>query len=136
MWNDPDALIERRSRLVLGATNIALHVIHVVFIVFFVTGWVFCETRLWHLVVLGLVGFSWFGLGAFMGLGYCFITDIHWRLRERMGMIRPSGGYMKFIYHTLLKIDADDLIIDRITYVVAAFCTISSVILSWIKGTC
>jgi hypothetical protein len=41
-----------------------------------------------HLAVTGLVAFSWFVLGAYLGLGYCPLTG--WRLRVRRAMGRPD----------------------------------------------
>ena len=116
--------------------NIGFHAAHQSFIVFTVVGWVFCETRLLHLAIVGLVGLSWLGLGAFFGFGYCLLTDIHWKLKERMGEERPTGGYIKHLADRMTGRDFDAKFLDTITYVTCAVCVALSILLTVTLGTC
>lgn len=118
------------------ALNIALHVTHQCLIGFTVFGWAFCETRLMHLATMVLVGVSWLGFGMFHGLGYCVLTDLHWKLKERMGEERPDFGYMKFLADRLSGRDIDAKLIDAVTYVTCALCSAASLLLTLMVGVC
>ena len=83
--------------------NVLSHCLHLSVITFSVIGWAFPETRALHLVLCGLVLFSWFILGPMIGKpGYCFLTGIqHW-LWKRRG--EPTQvNYMCFLYHWLTR---------------------------------
>ena len=123
-------------RLGYEALNIALHLAHQSLIVFTIVGWAFCETRLLHLVMMALVGVSWLGFGLFHGLGYCLLTDLQWRLKERMGEERPTGGYMKFLADRLSGRDLNAKLIDAVTYGTCAVCAAASLLLILSTGTC
>ena len=116
--------------------NIVLHLAHQALVVFTIVGWEFCQTRLLHIVMMALIGFSWFGLGYFRGLGYCLITDIQWRVRERMGMARPAHGYVKFLADRLTGRDLDAKLVDTVTYSTWTFCSAASILLALTLGTC
>jgi len=119
-----------------AALNIALHLAHQGLIVFTLFGWTFCETRLLHLAAMVLVGVSWLGLGIFHGLGYCLLTDIQWRLKERMGEQRPAGGYMKLLADRISGRDLDAKLVDAVTYITCALCCLASLLLTLTVGVC
>ncbi len=119
-----------------AALNIGLHLAHQSLIAFTLFGWAFCETRLLHLAAMLLVGASWLGLGVIHGFGYCLLTDLQWRLRERMGEERPTVGYMKFLADRLSGRDLDARIVDAVTYITCALCCVASLLLTLTVGTC
>ncbi len=119
-----------------AALNLILHVAHQGLIVFTLLGWAFCETRLLHLAAMVLVGVSWLGFGFFHGLGYCLLTDIQWRLKQRMGERTPTGGYMKFLADRLSGRDLDARLVDSVTYITCALCCAVSLLLTLTVGTC
>ncbi|HUR31773.1 MAG TPA: hypothetical protein VMZ69_10110 [Saprospiraceae bacterium] len=43
------------------------------------------KTRKAHLLVIDLTIASWFIIGLWKGFGYCFLTDWHWRIKEKLG---------------------------------------------------
>lgn len=119
-----------------AALNIALHLAHQSLIVFTLVGWAFCETRLFHLAAMVLIGVSWLGLGMFHGFGYCLLTDIQWRLKERMGEERPADGYMKYLADRLNGRDFDAKLVDAVTYITGALCCLASLLLTLTVGVC
>lgn len=84
---------------VLQLLDAAFFVFHTLVIIINLTGWILPRTRKLHLIVLGVTGFSWFGLGPLLGypLGYCLCTDWHWRIRQRLGIV-DQGGYVELLF--------------------------------------
>jgi hypothetical protein len=124
------------SQLGCAALNIGFHLAHQSLIAFTLFGWAFCETRLLHLAAMVLVGISWLGLGFFRGFGYCLLTDLQWRLRERMGEERSAFGYMKFLADRLSGRDLDAKLVDAVTYITCAVCCVASLLLTLMMGAC
>jgi hypothetical protein len=86
--------------------NIFFYVFHTVLVVFNSLGWMFAATRKWNLITLGLTAFSWFIIGIWYGWGYCFCTDWHWQVREKLGYRDESGSYIHFL---ILKLTGKNL---------------------------
>jgi hypothetical protein len=86
--------------------NIFFFTFHTAFTVFNIVGWVFPKTRKLHLITISLTAFSWFVLGIWYGWGYCFCTDWHWAVRQKLGFTDHSVSYIHFL---VLKITGADL---------------------------
>ena len=87
--------------IVYAMANIGLWIVHIAVIVLNCVGWTHPKTRrfsLW-LLVFTLVG--WVGLGLVFGLGYCVLTDIHWRVRENMGIYDNPSGFFQLLIREL-----------------------------------
>ncbi len=127
-------------RYVLLTLNLTLHALHQLLIVFSVVGWMFCETRMLNLIVLLLILFSWYGLGPLLkngGIwGYCLVTDIQWRVREKLGLSNRDGGYTKYLADNLLKREFDKTRVDKWAAVVITACAIASVTTNLLYGSC
>jgi hypothetical protein len=59
--------------------------------------------------------FSWFIVGIWYGWGYCFCTDWHWDIRERLGYHDQTDSYIHFLIQKLTGIDIDPGMVDTIT---------------------
>lgn len=106
--------------------NIFFFVFHTLFTLFNVIGWAFSRTRRLHLFTMLLTAFSWFVLGIWYGWGYCFCTDWHWDVREKLGYEDRSGSYIHFL---LLKISGFNLnpqLVERATLVIFILCLVLS----------
>ena len=101
----------------LNFLNILLHVVHVSIIVFCLFGWIYEPTRKANLVLLIMVLISWVGLGCFFGFGYCLITDIQWKVMERLGKRPASGSYIKYLSDRIPGLDVSEVIAERMTEV-------------------
>lgn len=95
--------------------DVLFFVFHVSLIVFNLFGWIFKPLRKWNLLTLGLTAFSWFILGFFYGFGYCFLTDWHWQIREKLGYDNPFDSYIQFLITTLLNISISEEIVNVLT---------------------
>lgn len=93
-------------------------VFHIALILFNVFGWIPRATRRWNFITLLLTAFSWVVLGIFYGWGYCFLTDWHWAIRERMGLPVDSNSYIHFLITSTTSINVDEVTIDTATVIV------------------
>ncbi|MCX6017702.1 MAG: DUF2784 family protein [Chloroflexi bacterium] len=64
-----------------------------------VFGWIPARMRRLHRAVMAATAFSWFVLGPLLGygVGYCFCTDWHWRIRRALGY-DDSGNYVQLLF--------------------------------------
>ena len=98
--------------------NIFFFVFHTAFTLFNAVGWMFRITRKIHLVTLSLTAFSWFVLGIWYGWGYCFCTDWHWEVREKLGYNDHSRSYIHFLILQLTGVNFDPSTVENLTLVI------------------
>ena len=98
--------------------NIFFFVFHTVFTLFNVVGWTLPKTRKLHLITLSITAISWFVLGIWYGLGYCFCTDWHFQIREKMGYIDSSNSYIHFLILQLTGLNLNPKLVDNATLIV------------------
>ena len=90
-------------------------VFHTAFTFFNLFGWISEKTRKLNLITLLLTGFSWLGLGIFYGIGYCPLTDWHFKILEKMGYTHLPASYIKYIADRLTGYNFDPKFINKIT---------------------
>ena len=98
--------------------NIFFFVFHTVFTEFNMVGWIFPKTRKLHLITLSLTAFSWFVPGIWYGWGYCFCTDWHWDVREKLGYEDRSGSYIHFLILKLTGANLNPQLVENITLII------------------
>ena len=98
--------------------NIFFFVFHTLFTLFNITGWVFRRTRKLHLITMSFTAFSWFVLGIWYGWGYCFCTDWHWLVREKLGYEDQSRSYIHFLLLKLTGIYFNIRLVEIVTFIV------------------
>lgn len=81
--------------------DLALGLLHLAIIAFCIGGWLPVELRPLHLALIILIALSWFGLGSCYGFGFCWLTDMHWRVKRRLGEISLPNSYIKYILDRL-----------------------------------
>jgi len=91
---------------------------HTALIFFNTFGWIFHKTRKWNLITLLLTAFSWFVLGIWYGWGYCFCTDWHWQVRERLGYHDTSNSYILFLVQKLTGVNFSSRLVDAVTAII------------------
>lgn len=127
-------------RMLLQASNFSLHLAHQVHVAFLLVGWMFCATRILHLVAVLLTLFSWYGLGPLLGKGnawgYCVITDIQWQVRDRLGLESLRGGYVKYLVDRIFGRDFDATRIDVFGAIAFFACILASVASLILYGSC
>lgn len=120
-------LMQLLSKLLL----MLLHGVHLIIIIFCITGWLFVPLRHWHLAMCGLVLASWFGLGIWKGWGYCLVTDIQWRLLRMAGKTPPPYGYMPMLWQRITGQAADAQLVDKVTEWFFYILTAASLWVNW-----
>lgn len=106
--------------------NIFFFIFHTTFTVFNIVGWIFPKTRKLHLITMSLTAFSWFILGIWYGWGYCFCTDWHWMVREKLGYRDQSRSYIHFLILKLSGINFDEKMVENFTLIIFLICFILS----------
>jgi len=51
------------------------------------------------LIVLILIGGSWFILGIFYGIGFCPLTEWHWQVLHKLGQYNLPDSYISYLIH-------------------------------------
>ncbi len=97
----------------LELTDTLLHVLHITVILINLTFWMSFRTLRIAQVTLGLTMLSWAGFGYFYGFGYCFLTDWHWRLKERLGETHLPASYIKLVVDRAFNTDSDPDVINK-----------------------
>ncbi len=102
--------------------NVILHgldyfflVFHAGVTVFNLIGWAWRRTRLANLMSLALTGGSWFILGIFYGVGYCPLTDWHWRVLHRLGRTDLPRSYITYLIDRIIGISVEGAFVERWT---------------------
>ncbi|CAN5664446.1 hypothetical protein BH11ARM2_BH11ARM2_00140 [soil metagenome] len=105
----------------LAALNIGFFVFHTALILFNVSGWAFRRTRRWNLLTLLLTLFSWTVMDLWHGVGYCVCTNLHWRVREAMGIHDRADSYLVLLVRILTGWDPPMGLVNLVAGVVFAF---------------
>lgn len=84
-------------------------IFHTALIIFNVFGWAVKSLRKWNLITLSLTAVSWFILGIFYGMGYCFLTDWHWSILLELDKYPIENSYVQYLFRRLfsIKVTAD-----------------------------
>ncbi len=90
-------------------------VFHSVVIVFNLFGWIFRITRKWNLALLLITAASWFGLGIFYGMGYCFLTDWHWQVLETLSISPHESSYVQYLFRRVAGVTVSAHFADMLT---------------------
>lgn len=89
--------------------------LHLVVILFNLTGWIWPTTRRLHLYCILSTAASWLVLGVFYGIGYCPVTDWQWRVKERLGEDNLPNSFIKYMADKVTSSDIDSSLIDSLT---------------------
>lgn len=102
--------------IILHMLNWFFLIFHSVLILFNMFAWIFKKTRVYHFYLILITWFSWIVLGYFYGFAYCFLTDWHWSIREKLGYKDISYSYMHFLLLELTGINFNARIVDIIVH--------------------
>ena len=110
--------------------NYFFFIFHTLFTLFNIFGWISKYTRKVHLITIILTIFSWYILGIWYGWGYCFCTDWHWKVREKLGYIDESNSYIHFLILKLTKVNFNEELVINVTISIFFICFLLSIILN------
>lgn len=103
---------------------------HTALMIFNLFGWIPAKWRKWNLLTLLITAASWFLLGIFYGMGYCFLTDWHWTILAKLGKSPGVNSYVQYLFHRLLHIDISADFADMLTVLLFFLALIISLILN------
>lgn len=107
-------------------------ILHLLIISFNLFGWIWEKTRKAHFIVIALTFASWFVLGIWYGWGYCFLTDWHWRVKERLGETNLPASFIKYMADKISGKDIDARLVDLSTMVIFIFTIIITIYVNFI----
>lgn len=99
----------------MRALDLFFVVFHTTFIVLNVLGWIPRRVRPWNLAALVATAASWLGLGLVYGLGYCPLTDWHWRVLRALGRSNLPRSYTRYLVLRLFGSAPSGPVMDAIT---------------------
>lgn len=117
----------------LSLLDILYTALHLVIIVFNLTGWIWPGTRKLHLVVLGLTVMSWFVLGIWYGWGYCPLTDWHWDVKTQLGEKELPASFVKYFADKISGSDINSSLVDYVTLGCLVFAVGAAVYVNFIQ---
>ncbi len=88
---------------------------HTALIFFNLFGWIWKKTRRLNLITLLLTGGSWFILGIFYGIGYCPLTDWHFRVLEKLGKTGLPQSYISYLVERLTGLHFSPELVSALT---------------------
>jgi hypothetical protein len=106
--------------LVLRILDWVLTIVHALVVLGNLVLWIPRRTLRVHLVLVLCTTASWLGLGAFYGIGYCFLTDWHWRIKHELGERGLPGSFIEYSLERLTGRDLDAGAIKYLTVVAFA----------------
>jgi uncharacterized protein DUF2784 len=77
--------------------------------------WIPRRTLRLHLGLVLATTASWLGLGAFYGVGYCFLTDWHWRIKRALGQHDMPGSFIEYALERVAHSDLDSDLVRQVT---------------------
>ena len=107
--------------------DIALTITHIVLIFFNLFGWIFPYTRRVHLIIVIVTWFSWIVLGIWFGFGYCPLTDLQWKIKERLGETDLPASFITYAAEAISGREFPDPFIDAVTgicFITVTFLTV------------
>ena len=113
--------------------DIGLTILHILLMVFNLTGWIWLRTRKLHLITLLATATSWFILGIWNGFGYCILTDWHWSIKEKLGETNLPNSFVKYIADKITGNVVNSALIDAVTVGALIFAIIAAVYVNFIK---
>ena len=101
-----------------------LHILVVVVNLFF---WWPRYTRTMHFYLINLTAFSWLVMGAYFGLGYCFLTDWHWEVKSKLNYQDLPNDFISYALLRYFNINWPEYVVNTIT----ALCFVGCFVLAW-----
>ena len=99
----------------LRISDILLTLLHLAIIGFNLFGWIW-KPKL-HLILVLLTAGCWFLLGIWYGWGYCPITDLQWRVKEKLGEQNLPNSFIKYYADKISGQSISSTLIDTLTAV-------------------
>lgn len=110
--------------------DLAFDIFHAAVLFFVSFAWIFPKLRKVHLIIVSCVVLSWVGLGFWFGIGYCFLTDWHWAIKEHLGEKDIPSSFISYFLQNLFGIYWSDFVVNVLSTVILIFAIFMSVLLN------
>ncbi len=105
---------------------------HSILSIFNLLGWIWKPTQKINLITLGLTAASWFLLGIFYGMGYCFLTDWHWEVLRKLGHTDLPNSYIRYLLIRIFNWKLEANLVNTVTVVLFFMAIAASVYMNFI----
>ncbi len=122
---------QHMSQTALEFLDLFFVVFHTGFTLFVFGAWTIPRLRFAHRIAVALTAFSWFGLGLFTTIGYCPLTDWHWRVLRALGERGLPRSYVQYLVQRLVGLDVSAWLVDWVVGGAFAMSVIAAVWLWW-----
>ena len=119
--------------MMLYFIDVLLSLLHVVIILFNLSGWIFPATRKVHFISIVITSFCWFILGIWFGWGYCPLTEWQWRIKERLGETNLPASFITWFVNKITGMHFGDTFINLLTLILFISAMIVSVYFNFLK---
>lgn len=102
-------------------------VFHSSLVVFNLFGWMWNKTRKANFITLSLTALSWFVLGIWYGIGYCPLTDWHWKVLKILGHHDLPVSYISYLLNRIAGVEISAYVVNTITVISFSLALIASV---------
>ncbi|NER18175.1 DUF2784 domain-containing protein [Spongiivirga citrea] len=106
---------------------------HSLFILFNLFGWIWRKTRKWNFITLMLTLFSWVVLGIWRGFGYCFLTDWHYDVLNKLGETDLPRSYIAYLVFKISGWLPNGNLVDTATIIGITLAVLASVYINFLK---
>ncbi len=110
--------------------NIFFFIFHTIIVLYNSLGWIFKKTRKTNFILLLMTSFSWFIVGLWYGLGYCFCTDWHYQVKIALGT-NPADlpySYIKLLIDTVFGSNVNEVTVNWGTIIVFVLAIVMSIV--------
>ncbi len=108
-------------------------VFHSALVVFNLFGWMWNKTRKANFVTLSLTALSWFVLGIWYGIGYCPLTDWHWKVLKKLGHHDLPASYISYLLNRIAGVEISAHAVDALTVISFSLALIASTYVNFFK---
>lgn len=116
----------------LAAIDWLLTALHIAVVLAFVLLWIPRATWRWHGRLAVIVAFSWLAIGLVKGsVGYCFLTDLHWRVKRARGETHLPGSFLKYVADRVTGADISPRVIDHVAAAVFVGVCLAALFRAW-----
>ena len=110
----------------LKTLDVLLTILHLVIILFNLSGWMFSATRKLHLISVLLTAASWFILGIWFGMGYCPLTDWQWSVKAKLGEHNLPSNFVEYFAEKISGTDFSSQLVNTLIGVCFAIAVLLS----------
>lgn len=103
---------------------------HTVLVVFNLFGWIPQRLRIWNLITLGATLASWLLMGLWKGIGYCICTDIHFQIRQQLGIKDSADTYLQLLVFKISGWDPPLALVNNVAAICITIAVLCSVVLN------